>query len=246
MTGERDEHRGYEEFAVRHVMGGLDERESQVFRSHLLECEHCRQRVGELRSIASELAEVERAERRERAARAVETKQREDADDGSDLTDRASPRSSRIMVLVGLGLIMLLSVWNFLLRGENAELSTSLAAEREASAVINFGDPWDTVSEEPGVNGRVRVEGRRIAVMVAGTDDDSPYTITQVDGNGAPLRVDGDPVSRDGYLRYLRDLHPRAVVIEVTKPTGRGSSEIVLRARLPSVTPTEASSGTDT
>src|SRR5687767_13346777 len=114
-----DGHRYYEGLAVAHVLGGLDDTEGQVFRSHLLECVDCRARVGELRAIAHDLADVERDERRMRAAQAIDTKRRE-GDDGGEESDETPDvtRASRITVIVGMVLVIGLSLWNFTLRGE--------------------------------------------------------------------------------------------------------------------------------
>jgi hypothetical protein len=127
---EGDRHRYYEELAVSHVLGGLSESDGRAFRSHLLDCPHCRARVGELRRIANDLADVERDERRVRAAKAIETKRREDDDEGEVEEPQPSSRGSRIATLVGLIVLVGLASWNFLLRDMIAEQNSRLEEAR--------------------------------------------------------------------------------------------------------------------
>jgi hypothetical protein len=219
MLGNSDEHRSYEDFAVRHVMGSLDEAESSTFRSHLLDCAECRARVGELRSIASDLVEVERAERRERAAKLVETKEREE-DEGTDLRDpvEGPGRGGRLLAIAGVGLIVVLSIWNFVLRGQNASLQAFATALQESAEVVNFGDAWTTEETAPGVQGIARIEDGRLAVMVRGTDDQASYQLKRYDAEGALL--DAMTVeSVDGQIRWFggplrADTHRVAVTLD--------------------------------
>ncbi|MDP8971454.1 MAG: hypothetical protein M3N52_13335, partial [Actinomycetota bacterium] len=148
-------HRYFEGLAVSHVLGGLDESEGRIFRSHLLECAACRARVGELRAIAHELADVERDERRVRAAKAIETKRREADDDPAVDKPQPPPRATRIVALAGLMLIIALAVWSFTLRSAVSKLQNALDDRLEASAVMEFGTSWRVV-EEVHVEGRVR------------------------------------------------------------------------------------------
>jgi hypothetical protein len=126
MESGSDRHRYFEELAVSHVLGGLSESDGRVFRSHLLDCPHCRARVGELRRIANDLADVERDERRVRAAKAIDTKRREDEEEVDADEAPTSTRGSRVALFVGFLLLIGLLSWNFLLRGENAEQATKL------------------------------------------------------------------------------------------------------------------------
>lgn len=205
MLGNSDEHRAYEDFAVRHVMGSLDEAESGTFRSHLLDCSDCRARVGELRSIASDLAEVERAERRVRAAKLVETKEREaeSVDDDDVVDDPGGPgRGSRVLVVAGVVLIVVLSIWNFVLRGQNDGLRDFATALHESAEVVNFGDPWTTEQIAPGHEALARVEDNHLAVMVRGTDDGSTYQLKRYDAEGVLLDT-ATVDSVDGQVRWF-------------------------------------------
>ena len=227
MLGNNDEHRSYEDFAVRHVMGSLDEAESSTFRSHLLDCPECRARVGELRSIASDLAEVERSERRERAAKLVETKERElDEDAESEDAGDVPRRSTRILVVAGVLLIVVLSIWNFVLRGQNTGLRTFAAALLESAETINFGDPWATEEVAPGVQGIARADDGRLAVMVRGTDDEATYQLRRHDIDGALL--DSVTVhSVDGQIRWFDD-RMRAGTHQVTVTLDRMNGDTIM------------------
>ena len=203
MLDDSDEHRPYEDYAVRHVMGSLDESESGAFRSHLLDCAECRARVGELRSIASDLAEVERSERRERVSKQIETKERE-TDEPEPLPPVQDPpsRSIKVVSVLGIGLLVVLSVWNFVLRAQNADLGNAVAALDGAAETVNFGDPWSTAQVAPGHQGVARIDNSRLAVLVRGTDDDASYLITFRDADGDQLDRDR-VVSRDGVVRWF-------------------------------------------
>lgn len=201
MLDDHEAHRAFEDYAVRHVMGGLDEAEQGTFRSHLLDCAECRARVGELRTIASDLAEVERTERRERAAQKVETKERE-AEVESAAVNRPTSRGSRVAVVGGVLLIVLLSVWNFVLRGQNEGLIGRVGALEQSAEAVNFGQPWDVGQLAPGHEGVVRGMGDHLAVMVRGTDDDARYRVSMYDGDGDLVVTDGVD-SDDGLVRWF-------------------------------------------
>ena len=188
MLGEEDGHRIYEDLAVRHVMGSLDEAESGTFRSHLLDCAECRARVGELRSIASDLADVERSERRERAARLVETKQRdEEREDRTEELPPPAPQTPRVLGIVSIGLIIALSVWVFVLRAQNEDLSIDVANLAASASVVNFGESWDLELLAGRVEGTVRTDEERIVVLLDGVSSDATYTATLYDVDGASI-----------------------------------------------------------
>lgn len=217
MSREPDAHNTFEELAVRHVLGGLAEQEAQVFRAHLLECGECRARVGELRAIASNLADVERDERRQRAAKALETKRRERErdDDGGDDRVAPSPRSMRLLFFGGIGIMILLAVWNFSLRSNNIELQRLLVAEQNASAVINFGTSWVTVSGP--AEGVAREGDGRLAVFVDGLAAEQVYGVYVRAENDDVLFFD-DVRAVDGRVRLLVDRPDEAAKIQVWRP----------------------------
>ena len=219
MSRESDAHAAFEELAVRHVLGGLAEQEAQVFRAHLLECGECRARVGELRAIASDLADVERDERRQRAAKALETKRRErDRDEeGGDDRGPGSPRSLRLLFFGGIGIMILLAIWNFTLRSNNIELRERLQAEQEASSVINFGTPWLTEVSPGPVVGVARESDGRLAVFVDGLAANQVYGVYILAEDDRVLNWLAVPAV-DGRVRYLHDREDAAVRIEVWRP----------------------------
>jgi hypothetical protein len=232
MLGDSDGHRAYEDYAVRHVMGGLDEAQSGAFRSHLLDCAECRARVGELRSIASDLAEVERSDRRDRAAQRVETQKIKTQARETPPTPAhppGPPRGLRILMITAMLFIVVLSVWNFVLRGQNEGLRVVGEALAASAETINFGDPWDVDVLAANHTGVARVLDERMAVMVRGTDDDAVYRIGMFDGDGEQL-FDEPLVSADGQLRWYGGPLPESTDrVEVTL-TRSGGDTIVLRA----------------
>lgn len=230
MLGDSDEHRPYEDFAVRHVMGSLDEAESGTFRSHLLDCADCRARVGELRTIASDLVEVERSERRERAARQVETKEREDEpDDDLDDYSYGPSRGVKLLAVAGILLIVFLSVWNFVLRSHNSSLETMATDLLGSAQTVNFGEAWTTDVLAPGHEGVARAEDGELAVLVRGTDDDAAYTIKMYDSRGGLLTT-STVASSDDVLRWFGGpLRAEVTSVEVAQNRGSGDT-IIFRA----------------
>lgn len=231
---DRDDHRDYEDLAVKHVMGGLGSVEASTFRSHLMDCEECRARVGELRTIANDLAAVERDERRERAASQVETKRRaETTPVVEDELDVPQPSRLRPFAIAGVVLIVLLSSWNFTLRGQVDGLRGALDAERTSMEVMNFGAPWETAIEGVGITGAARSSEDRLALMLDGTDDDVVYRVAIFDADGDLQRAE-TVISVDGRLRFLAArVSDGAQRVDVTEPRSDDASTIVFRASAP-------------
>lgn len=239
-------HRYFEELAVSHVVGGLDESEGRVFRAHLLECGECRAQVGELRAIAHDLADIERDERRVRAAKAIDTKRREAEDD--DLDDDELPgdsRASRIAVVVGLVLIIVLSAWNFTLRSQNVSLAERNRQSVEAGSVIEFGSRWDVIHED-GVQGTVKELNDRLAVLIVSAQPTHDYEIAIETNTGDTTHRVKESTSEDG--RFLRAFHePNAVSVTVrdpandTDPSQTQNAPIVFEAKIPPPAPSPAS-----
>ena len=180
-------HRFFEDMAVTHVLGGLDESDGRVFRSHLLECADCRARVGELRAIAHELADVERDERRLRAAKAIETKRREsDDDDPEDAEPGRSQRTSRIIAIVGFALVVLLAAWNFTLRGTVARQEGAIADLQLASEVLQLGEEATVRTTMEGVDAEVRTRDGHLVLLIDGLDQDRLYGVYGVREDETP------------------------------------------------------------
>ena len=214
-----DGHRYFEGLAVAHVLGGLDDSEGRVFRSHLLECGNCRARVGELRAIAHDLADVERDERRVRAAQAIDTKRRESEDEIDEQAEAPpSPRSSRITVIVGLVLIIGLSLWNFTLRGA---LTVQEAHNRNLVAmgvIAETGEEWDVVREAPNVEGTVKHKGDEAVVTVEGLDAKQIYGVYVQNASGTVISSIELVRPENGVLRRPFDLQGDGTRITLTNP----------------------------
>jgi hypothetical protein len=237
-----DGHRYFEELAVTHVVGGLDDSEGRVFRAHLLECSDCRAQVGELRSIAHDLADVERDERRVRAAKAIETKRRETAEDELDDDQiTASSRASRIAVVVGLVVVIVLSAWNFTLRGRIAELVAANGRAVQASGVLEFGQKWDVVAQNGGLQGTVKQLGDSLAILIVKARTDRVYGV-YIQTNTGVISWRRAVKPPEGRFLILQDQQTKdAVRVLITDPgTIPGeipSGRVVFEARTPVLVP---------
>lgn len=214
-----DGHRYFEGLAVAHVLGGLDDSEGRVFRSHLLECGNCRARVGELRAIAHDLADVERDERRVRAAQAIDTKRRESEDETDEPAEQVpSARSSRITVIVGLVLIIGLSLWNFTLRSALTVQEQTNRRLVTASVIADSGEPWSLVRQAANVDGSVKHQDNQFVLTVDGLDSEQAYGVYVLTETGDVAADYRYPSAPDGRLRQLYPLPDDAVRVVVTDP----------------------------
>jgi hypothetical protein len=217
-----DGHRYYEGLAVAHVLGGLDDSEGQVFRSHLLECVDCRARVGELRAIAHDLADVERDERRMRAAQAIDTKRRGD-DDGTEEPDETPDvtRASRITVIVGLVLVIGLSLWNFTLRGEltaQQQLNRRLV---HAGTIQETGTEWLATTGD--ALGSVTVSEGQFVMALDGLKTDQLYGVYAL-GGGEVKRSYPPVLPSEGRIYNLYSLPEGTQEIVLTDPDAEGDN----------------------
>lgn len=211
-----DGHRYFEGLAVAHVLGGLDDSEGRVFRSHLLECGSCRARVGELRAIAHDLADVERDERRVRAAQAIDTKRRETEEEiDASVEPMPSPRSSRITVVVGLVLIIGLSLWNFTLRSALTVQETQNQRFEEMQVIAETGDEWTVTTSSSTVDATVKFDGSRFVVIADGLDSEQIYGLYVEDAAGKLIASDVPPIE-DGRIFEMYRLGDGAAPASVT------------------------------
>jgi len=223
-----DQHRRYEEMAVAHVLGGLDESEGKMFRNHLLGCLDCRARVGELRAMAHDLADVERAERRMREVHSVDTKRRDGREDGRryrrdggpDVEDEDHPRTTgrpRIATVLSVAAILALMAWNFTLRETVDRYDSDLARSGDASAALEFGEPGEVLVQARGVRGVVKTDRNALVVLIDGLDNEQRYGLYLLDNDGRTLfRAAVQPTS--GRLFSLVDYPPDAVRVILTRP----------------------------
>jgi hypothetical protein len=227
MTPGSDSHRYFEELAVSHVVGGLDESEGRVFRAHLLECNECRAQVGELRAIAHDLADIERDERRVRAAKAIETKRRETDDDELD-EDELPPvsRASRITFIVGLMLVIVLLAWNFTLRGTVEQLTQANRRNIEANSVLEFGDEWDITPTSnvhtSEARGTVKKLGNKLAVLVIDAEANHTYGVYIFNERNEPLLREGIVTPSEGRFLFMPDQDMSAATRVVVTDPGPG------------------------
>jgi hypothetical protein len=233
-----DGHRYFEDLAVAHVVGGLDESDGRVFRSHLLECSDCRARVWELRALAHDLADVERDERRTRAAKVLETKEREE-DEGEEAAAPAPSNDNRLpraVLLVGLAVILTLAAWNFTLRGTVARQDQVIDDLQTAGQVLRFGTEGDVIRAAPQVRGSLMVDGTRVVLLVEGLVDDEAYGIYFLDRGGEVLRTRAELAS-SGALQLFMRLEPGTVRMVVTEleggPTAQPTGARVFEAAVP-------------
>lgn len=241
MGTDADKHRYFEGMAVAHVLGGLDESDGQVFRSHLLECSDCRAHVGELRALAHELADVERDERRVRAAKSVETKRRQASDDDEEEGSAAIPpspvaRVPRLLVLLGVLVLVGLAAWNLTLRSTVANQQAHVDTMTDGAELLEFGDEVDWVSSMEDIDATVKMRDGRLVLLVVGLDDDATHAIYQLDARDGVVAAQTAEVT-EGRIHYLVPLREDTRRLVVTRtgasvpdqPTG----ERLLEATLP-------------
>lgn len=219
--------------AVAHVLGGLDEDQGRMFRAHLLECPHCRARVGELRAIASDLAGVERSarreEHREESEGRLDTKERAGREGGGTPTLDA-PTQPPLWPRVALGALLLaviaLSAYVFMLRGQVTQLEQEVADRATASAVIEHGEEASLTYRDADVSATVRMDGRDVAVLVDELDDDATHHLVLVDDAGEGRAVPA--TSKDGRLFVLVEREAGDERLRVQRDDG----ELVVEAEL--------------
>ena len=165
---DRAHHEHWDELALGHVLGGLQEGEASAFRGHLVDCRQCRARVAELRSMASDLVAVEREERvaRRVTETQIEARREVEGKTGSDLSDR---RRWALLGAIVLGALLLggLSFWNAHLRAQNEQL-VGLAEVQERTMDVLGAGTVVPVQTSGAVTGVVAVDSDRVAYSLAG------------------------------------------------------------------------------
>src|SRR5680860_136969 len=222
MEGGRDAHHHFEQLAVAHVLGGLDDGDARVFRSHLLECPTCRARVGELRAIAHGLADVERDERRTRAANAVETKRRELDIEQQPEPQPSSTRTVRVAMAVGLVLLIAMTGWNFLLRTNLERRDLDLVQLRTAAAILELGQPAEMAAVAEEVNAQVSYDAEGIVVAAHGLVAGRVYAIYLNDAAGNLLDRPRPVMADDDRMLQLLPHVAGTATVTVTQPDPEG------------------------
>lgn len=202
--------------AVQHVLGGLSETDSHLFRAHLLQCHDCRAKVGELRAIAHELADVERDEARQREAKRLETKRRDEERAGDQASsDSRRPRNWQVVVALLLAVIVVLGAWIFFLRAGMAELEAQRDAAVEVSRTLEAGREW-IVESRAGLDAEVREHTGSLVVMVDGLEDDG-YSLEVVDANDQVLDRRRARPTEGRFFALLQDLQPESVTVRLVE-----------------------------
>lgn len=208
---QRDHEQRWNEMALGHVLGGLEDADASTFRGHLATCQQCRARVAELRSMASDLAA---AEREERATRALQTEVASRGDPVSSVDDDQDP-PLRLRVLVAGGVIvvilLVLVLWNAQLRTENVALRQ--VADHHAQTLVTLGAGTAVPAQTSGsVTGVVSVDDDRVAWSLAGLP--VPATGTRL---VLWIEADGEIVQEHVYRpeQVLRDSGRLAGTINV-------------------------------
>jgi hypothetical protein len=226
--GPPDDHRAYDDMAVAHVMGGLDEDEGRLFRAHLLDCSECRARVGELRAIAHELAGVERNERRVRSAKAVEMKSREGEEDLPKVRRSRTGWPARLLAFGAVAGVVLLASYAVALRTQVASLEHLLSQRIQASAALEHGRALSIIQTGPRVtDATAKRHGDEVAVLVEGLESDRLYGLYLIDDSGAsPRTVNRQPhYAEGGVLFLLFELRGEEDRFVVTDPDGAMTSD---------------------
>lgn len=231
-------HRLYEDMAVSHVLGGLSSNDGRMFRSHLIDCQLCRARVGELRAIAHDLADVERDERRSAERRRVDTKPVDILVEDDAAAEGDPSRRWFLVAVTGLLLLIGLMSWNFILRSNTARLEAQADLLEQAAIGTQFGEAWrvsypDTVN---GVRGAVSFSGGELTLLLDNAQD-TAHRLYYFDRSGTEVGQPRSLTPDDGrWVGILRDAPAETVRIELRRgaaATDRPSGTTVLEAVLP-------------
>jgi hypothetical protein len=237
----RNAHQRYEEMAVAHVLGGLDQSDGVIFRTHLVDCSNCRARVGELRALAHDLADVERDERRVRATKAVETKRRERGEDGVPDEPPEALFRPRLMTVIGIAAILALAAWNFTLRGTVERFGREIDRRVDAAAALEFGTAGEVLEVARGVRGQAKTDRGSLVLLVDGLSDGQVYGLYLLDSADKPVFWTA-VTPREGRLFSLVDFpegSERVLLTQSENPPGaEPDGETVFSASLiPAIPP---------
>ncbi len=225
-----DEHQRYEQLAVGHVVGGLDEVDAARFRSHLVSCRDCRSRVAELRSIASDLVATEREERAARSTTG-DTEVAERVEEEAPPTQRdVAPVSSWPWRVLAIGLLplVLLTVlaWAVFVRAENDLLRAAVETQSRALELLAAGEPLD-LAAETGVEG-----------IAAATSDEVVVDLVELPSVGPDeqvvtvLRDDGGAVVAEGATYVASELGAGRLLDVVARAGTEATTVAVVQRRV--------------
>jgi anti-sigma-K factor RskA len=227
------DHHRYEELAVGHVLGGLDDVDQAEFRTHLLTCRDCRVRVAELRDIASSM---EAAEREERTAARVkmEVLRREDgAETGEEQRGGIRTVRGAVVALVATVALVGLLVWNFHVRDVNRALLSATEAREATLTLLASGQPLTVEATMDGVAGVAAYDAGEVAVDLAGLPSPEGgewFAVWLLDAADQPIQYRHYPatVVDDGVFAAVvgaRGAHTLLFTLEQGDVTGRTAPE---------------------
>ncbi len=208
-------HRRFEDMALAHVLGGLNEARSRMFRDHLAECERCRARVDELQELASDLAGIEREARSEaargeagrgEAARGPSRPRRPawrptpegSAPRGGERAGDAAPDPARLeppapsrtrvlaVAAVGLAVVVVLAGALAWLRADRAALERELEQRVAASAALVHGEDVAPSFVADDLEATARRHDDDLALLVEGLEDGEHVLALRSEDQAAP------------------------------------------------------------
>jgi hypothetical protein len=225
-ASEPEQHRRFDGMAVRHVLGDLDQADSQLFRTHLLDCGHCRARVGELRAIAHDLADIERDEARMRAAQRLGTKRRDEEEESPPSPQRRSRAwSAQPVIVLLLVAIISMGVWVFFLRAQVSELEGQLDAAIEASRTLEAGRSWEIDSPE-ALEVEVREDGDSLVVAIDGLAD-GDYRMEIFDPDGDLIQGQQARPTEGRLFVLMRELEADAASLRLVEEGDEDATPLV-------------------
>lgn len=160
-------HLRWDEMAVGHVLGGLDDVDRALFREHLTTCADCRSRVSELRAMASSIEAAASTSEHPPAAVSLQ-----------DVDEAAVPRRARVwrerrsavVTLAAIAISLAAIMWLLAAVGRDSQL-VSTARVREATLeALGRGTPAVATFAE-GVRGVVVASNSDIAWTLTGLPD---------------------------------------------------------------------------
>lgn len=229
MPGEHDR---YEELAVAHVLGGLDEVAAADFRSHLLQCRRCRRQVAELQELAADLAAAEREERAQlRVKTAVEGEEADDGPEAAAAADTDLPwgfgrTASALVAGVVLVVLAALLIWNIDLHQRLRSTAATNASLEDVIDELGEGTPVD-VEFRGGTHGVVVVDGEQVAASLAGVPAPEPDRVVALwvgGGTLRPVRTYAGGQVADGRLHFRLDVDAATRLLVTVEPTPVGDA----------------------
>lgn len=190
-------HVRWDEMAVGHVLGGLDDVDRALFREHLASCADCRARVEELRDMASAIERV--------AATSDAPASPSEGTESDPETHRRRrqgawrERRAGVLTVAALAIALVGILWILVAVGRDSELVTTARLREATLEALGSGTPAATTLAE-GVQGIVVASDTEIAWSLTGLPDladDERIVIWFTDVDETP---DGPSITTDLLL----------------------------------------------